>query len=118
VRLFDDSSGVVRYIDNAPLVLGLFGTDDCHRDETARQGLERLRQRLAEAKLTELGFAVNEENPAWVLLIGEDVSRFQTAAGRTLRTELLKIALEDTLSWAWQDGSEPVRETSMAGRWV
>jgi len=117
LRLVDETTKPPRFIDDGPLVLGVFGNDNYFTDAKARRTVELLRQRLKEGEGRELGFGVSEDGLTWALLVGADRNRYQTAMGRALQRELLKVFLEDALWNAWQRAAEePAAKADPAGK--
>src|SRR4051794_6017137 len=90
LRLIDDSRQPPREMEDSPLVVAVFGHDTYHADSRAREMVDRVRRHLREMEATELGFAVSDDGSSWVLLVGADGSRYQTAAGK----EMQKLMLE------------------------
>ncbi len=102
LRFIDDSAGPAHFLDDGPLVVGIFGNDNYLADLKARRVVTLVRQRLREAAVEELGFGLSHDGAAWALLAGADSRRYHTAAGKTFQRELLKIFLEDLVWKAWQ----------------
>jgi hypothetical protein len=106
LRLVDETARPPRFIDDGPLVLGVFGKDNYLTDARTRRAVELLRQRIKMGEGRELGFGVSEDGLTWALLVGADRNRYKTAPGRALQRELLKIFLEEALTCAWQNAAE------------
>jgi hypothetical protein len=102
LRLVDETLKPPRPVEDGPLVLGVFGNDNYVADLKARRAVELVRQRLKDGEARELGFGISEDGQTWALLVGADKNRYQTATGRLLQRELLKVFLEDALANAWQ----------------
>jgi len=102
LRLIDDSTHPPRALEDGPLVVAVFGNEGYHADPRAREMVERVRQSLSESLAVELGFAVSDSGANWVLLVGADGDRYQTAAGKTLQKLLLEGFLEDCVWAAWR----------------
>jgi hypothetical protein len=102
LRLLDESTRPPRFVDDGPLVLGVFGNDAYLADERARHAVAWLRQRLKDTEARELGFGVSDDGQTWALLVGTDKSRYKTAAGQRLQRELLKVFLDEAVWQAWQ----------------
>jgi hypothetical protein len=102
LRLVDETTRPPRFVEDGPIVLGVFGNDNYRTDATARRAVELLRQRLRETDARELGFGVSEDGLTWALLVGAERTRYQTAPGRALQRELLKCFLEEAVWNAWQ----------------
>ncbi len=118
LRLVDESARPPRFVEDGPLVLGVFGNDNYLADRKARQEVELLRQRLKETEARELGFGMSEDGLTWALLVGADRNRYKTAPGRALQRELLKVFLEDAVWHAWSsaDGSGRSQAASLFGQ--
>jgi hypothetical protein len=102
LRLVDETSKPPRFVDDGPLVLGVFGNDNYLADYKARRAVELLRQQLKHSEGRELGFGISEDGLTWALLVGADRNRYKTAPGRALQRELLKAFLEDAVWLAWK----------------
>ena len=115
LRLVDESARPPRFIDDGPLVLGVFGNDNYLADRKARLEVELLRQRLKETEARELGFGMSEDGLTWALLVGADRNRYKTTPGRALQRELLKVFLEDAVWHAWSsaDGGGEQRQPAL-----
>ncbi len=103
LRLVDDSTNPPTFLENGPVVVAVFGSDNYYTDAQARTVVERVRHRLADAGAEEMGFASNDRGSSWVLLVGTDGSRYHTAAGKTLQKLLLEAFLDDVVWTAWRD---------------
>jgi hypothetical protein len=113
LRLVDESARPPRFIEDGPLVLGVFGNDNYLADRKARREVELLRQRLKETEARELGFGMSEDGLTWALLVGADRNRYKTGPGRALQRELLKVFLEDAVWHAWTSADGRCPPTSL-----
>ncbi len=102
LRLVDDSTYPPRFLDDGPLVVAVFGSDNFYTDAKAREVVQQVRRRLPEAGAAEMGFAVNADGSSWVLLAGADGGRYRTAAGKSLQKLLLEGFLDDVVWSAWR----------------
>jgi hypothetical protein len=94
--------------DERCLLFGVFGTD---REEAGVEHCEAeaVRHQLREdPDLHELGFGVSSDGATWAMLVAADQAHYQTAAGRALQRELLKISLEDAVQRAGSMEALPV----------
>jgi hypothetical protein len=101
VRLIEETNGRVRFVEDGTAVVGVFGNDNYRADAKARREVELIRNQLHNTDAEEVGFGLSQDGFSWALLVRVDDSRYQTAAGKTLQKELLKIYLEDAVSRAW-----------------
>jgi len=102
LKFIDESVRPPRFVEDAPLVVGVFGVDPFIADPQARFQVDEVRQRLPEFDAIELGFGLSADNSVWVLLVGTAPDRYRTAAGQTLQKELLKLSLEEAVWDAWR----------------
>jgi hypothetical protein len=106
LRFVDDSNQPPRFVDDAPLVIGVFGNDNYLWDDKTRKEVEVVRQRLRDvADATEMGFGLSQDGQTWALLVATDRDRYQTGAGQMFQKELLKAALENIVWNAWRNVS-------------
>lgn len=106
LRFVDDSNQPPRFVEDAPLVIGVFGNDNYLWDEKTRKEVELVRERLRDvAEATEMGFGLSEDGQSWAMLVAADRDRFGTKAGQTFQKELLKAALESIVWNAWRNVS-------------
>src|SRR5438445_329946 len=114
LRLVDESTRPPRFIEDGPLVLGVFGNDGYVTDTKSRRQVEYLRQRLADVEAHELGFGISEDGRTWALLVGAERDRYHTVVGKALQRELLRGFLEDAVWSAWHqaDTAAPVLSTA------
>ncbi|MCI0457263.1 MAG: hypothetical protein L0Z62_09820 [Gemmataceae bacterium] len=99
LRLVDDTEPS-RFVQDAPVVVAIFGSDAHTFDHRTPLLVERVRSRLAEVAARELGFSLSDHGPSWVLLAGSDSQRYQTAAGQLLQHLLLEAYLEEVIGEA------------------
>jgi hypothetical protein len=102
LRLVDDSTTPPRFLDDGPLVVAVFGSDNFYTEPRARAVVQQVRRRLPDAGATEMGFAVHTHGASWVLLAGTDASRYRTVMGKTLQKLLLEAFLDDVIWSAWR----------------
>jgi hypothetical protein len=102
VRLVDETSGPMRFVEQGGAVVGVFGNDNYVAESRARQEVQLIRQRIREIAAEEIGFGLSQDGYTWALLVHCDDNRYQTATGKALQRELLKVALEDAVCQAWQ----------------
>jgi hypothetical protein len=102
VRLVDETSGPMRFVDEGGPVVGVFGNDNYIAEARARREVELMRVRLREIGAEEVGFGLSQDGYTWALLARCDDRRYRTPAGKGLQRELLKISLEDAVCRAWQ----------------
>jgi hypothetical protein len=102
LRLVDDSAEPVRFLEEVPVVVAIFGSDAYLTDPCARVVVERVRRRLAAADVRELGFGLSDNGSSWVLMAGVDGQRYQTAAGKAMQHLLLEAHLEDVIWEVWR----------------
>src|SRR5436309_400381 len=102
LRLVDDSANPPRFLEDGPLVVAVFGSDNYFTDPKAREVVDLVRKRLPDAGADELGFAVHDDGSSWVLLAGADGSLYHTPAGKTLQKLLLEAFLDDVVWTAWR----------------
>jgi hypothetical protein len=105
LRFVDDSSGTPHFVDDAPLVIGVFGNDNYLWDENTRKEVEVFRHRLQEMDAAEMGFGLSDDGQTWAILVGTDRDRYHTRAGQIFQKELLKVSLEQILWNAWRQVS-------------
>ena len=105
VRLVDDAAGPLRVIEDGA-VLGVFGNDNYVAESKARREVELTRGRLRECGGEEVGFGLSPDGYSWALLVRCQQPRYKTETGRAMQRELLKIALEETVSRAWRDACD------------
>jgi hypothetical protein len=103
LRLVDDSTNPPNFLEDGPVVVAVFGSDNYYTDPKAREVVERVRRHLPETGAEEMGFAVNEEGCSWVLLVGTDGGRYQTPAGKAFQKLLMEAFLDDVVWTAWRD---------------
>jgi hypothetical protein len=102
LKFIDESVRPPRFVEDAPLVVGVFGIDRFVADPLARFQVDLVRQRLHEFDAAELGFGVSADGSVWVLLVGTAPDRYRTAAGKAMQKELLKLSLEQKVWDAWR----------------
>jgi hypothetical protein len=81
--------------DERPLVFGIFGKDDEDREYDEAEAVRN--HLLEEPALQELGYGVSPDGTTWAMLIAAEKEHCETAAGRALQQELLKIHLDDVI---------------------
>jgi hypothetical protein len=106
VRLIEESEGRIHFVEDGTAVVGVFGNDNYQADAKARREVELIRVQLRDTDAEEVGFGLSRDGFSWALLVRVNDSRYQTAVGKTLQKELLKIYLEDAVSRAWQHACE------------
>jgi hypothetical protein len=94
LRFVDDSSGAPHFVDDAPLVIGVFGNDNYLWDDNTRKEVELVRHGLLALDAAEMGFGLSDDGQTWTILVGTDRDRYQTKAGQLFQKELLKASLE------------------------
>jgi len=105
----------MKLVNDAPLVIGLFGNDDYFKDHRAKYEVDQIRERLRLAHVEEVGFGLCEDGSTWALLVRSDLPRYETAAGREFAQEVIKACLDDMVWESWRAVSDlPVGQT--AGR--
>jgi hypothetical protein len=106
VRLIEESDGRIRFVEDGTAVVGVFGNDNYQADAKARREVELIRAQLQDTDAEEVGFGLSQDGFSWALLVRVNEARYQTAVGKTLQKELLKIYLEDAVSRAWRHACE------------
>ncbi len=106
VRLVEETAGRLQFIDDGGAVVGVFGNDNYLADAKARREVQLIRQQLRETDAQEVGFGLSKDGFSWALLVRVNDTRYQTAPGKTLQKELLKVFLEDAVSRAWKHACE------------
>jgi hypothetical protein len=101
VRLVEESEGRFQFVEDGSAVVGVFGNDNYLADAKAQREVALLREQLRNTHAEEVGFGLSQDGFSWALLVRVNDQPYQTAAGKTLQKELLKISLEDILSRAW-----------------
>jgi hypothetical protein len=102
VRLIEETDGRLRFLEDGTAVVGVFGNDNYLADATARREVELLREQLGGTGAEEVGFGLSPDGFSWALLVRVNDQPYQTAAGKILQKELLKISLEEIVSRAWE----------------
>ena len=92
---------LVRCARDGSVVAAVFGNDDFARNRAARKEVDLVRQQLKEAGVEELAFGLSQDAFSWALLVKVDNEGFQTIAGKTFRTEMLRACLDDAVWTAW-----------------
>src|SRR5947209_4541095 len=69
LRFIDDSTLPPSPVNDAPLMVGVFGNDSYLWDEKMRQELNIVRERLGDLDANELGFGLSADGQTWALLI-------------------------------------------------
>jgi hypothetical protein len=102
LRFVDDTVTPPQFVNDAPLVVGVFGNDSSLWDDKMRRELEVVRERLKDLPVAEMGFGLSEDGHTWAMLVGTERDRYQTRAGQVLQKELLKASLEQIVWNAWR----------------
>jgi hypothetical protein len=105
LRFVDEMAGQTHFVEDAPLVVGVFGNDQSLGDLNTRREVELIRERLHDLDAAEMGMGFSDNGQTWALLVGTDKDRYQTRAGRALQKELLKASLEQIVWNAWRQVS-------------
>jgi hypothetical protein len=106
VRLIEESNGRIHFVEDGTAVVGVFGNDNYQADAKARREVELIRAQLPETDAEEVGFGLSQDGFSWALLVRVNDSRYQTAVGKALQKELLKVFLEEAVSRAWRHACE------------
>jgi hypothetical protein len=106
LRFVDDSMAPPRLVEDAPLVISVFGNDNYLRNDMTQKEVELVRQRIKETEGVEMAFGLSQDGQTWALLVATDGDRYKTRAGQILQKELLKLTLEEILARAWQHVTE------------
>lgn len=103
LRFVDDSTAPPHFVDDAPLVVGVFGNDNYLWDEKTRREVEVLRGNLKEIDdITEMAFGLSEDGQTWAMLVATDKDRYHTGPGQIFQKELFKLTLEQAMWHAWR----------------
>jgi hypothetical protein len=106
LRFVDDTEQPPRFVDDAPLVVGVFGNDNYLWDDKTRREVELVRQRLRDLpEVAEMGFGLSQDGQTWAMLIATDRDRYHTQAGQLFQKEMLKAALEQVVWNSWRQVS-------------
>jgi hypothetical protein len=106
LRFVDDSEQPPRLVDDAPLVVGVFGNDNYRDDPKTRREVELVRQRLRDLpEVVEMGFGLSQDGQTWAMLVATDKDRYHTQAGQVFQKEMLKAALEMVVWNSWRQVS-------------
>ena len=85
------------------VVAWMLGNDGYALKAEVKRELTIIRQRLTGSEVQELGFGLSNDGHSWALALKADNRRYQTAIGKALHLQLLKIHLNDTiLRAAWE----------------
>jgi hypothetical protein len=103
VRLIEETDGRLRFVEDGTAVVGVFGNDNYRADVKARREVELIRDQLKLSDAREVGFGLSQDGFSWALLVRVNDTRYQTASGKTLQKELLKVFLEEAVARAWRD---------------
>jgi len=79
------------------LIAWVFGNDNYRADERVRHDIDRVRQRLGEAAVEELGFGLSGDGRTWVLVVKADSRRYHTHAAKTFHTEMVRALLDEAV---------------------
>jgi 2-polyprenyl-6-methoxyphenol hydroxylase-like FAD-dependent oxidoreductase len=85
------------------VIVWVFGNDPEPDETTLDHEVERIRSRLQEKPLEELGFGLSADHHTWVLVLRTDTSGHHTKAGKAFQLEMLKSWLDDVIQQAWND---------------
>ena len=106
LRFVDDSCQPPHFVDDAPLVVGVFGNDNFLWDENTRKEVELVRGRLRDlAEVTEMGFGLSDDGKTWAMLVATDKDRYHTRPGQVFQKEMLKACLEQIVWNSWRQVS-------------
>jgi hypothetical protein len=107
-RFLDETTQPGKILDDAPLVIGMFGNADFDAATAGASGsleLDQVRHLLRDEAVEELGFGISNDGFTWALLYGADKGPYETTAGQEFHRELLKSFLEDVAWEAWRSVS-------------
>ncbi len=92
---------LVRCVNDGLMIAAVFGNDHFLADDKTRREVELVRERLAEAAVSELGFGLAPDGSAWTLLVNAEGSQYHTEVGKAFHMEMFRIFLENTVQGAW-----------------
>jgi hypothetical protein len=102
LRFLDESVTPPRFIEDGPLVVGVFGNDNFSGEDRTRFEVDLVRSRLLDLGGKEVGFGLTPDGRSWAMLVEVMATPCHTRPGRTLQKELLRVSLDHALWCAWR----------------